>query len=94
LKLDDNEKSLGIWAMNFNTIISELFTNAFNTWWGICKNEIERFRNIQEWWDVTKTKIKYLIMKINKLLRKGQSQKDLEKFEKQLEDLKSRNSRY
>jgi hypothetical protein len=89
LKLDDNEKSLGIWAMNFNTIISELFTNAFNTWWGIWKNEIERFRNIQEWWDVTKTKIKYLIMKINKLLKKCQSQKDLEKFEKKLEDLKS-----
>jgi hypothetical protein len=28
-------------------------------------------------------------MKINKLLKKGKSQKDLEKFEKQLEDLKS-----
>ena len=27
-------------------------------------------------------------MEINKLLRKGQSQKDLEKFEKQLEDLR------
>jgi hypothetical protein len=32
------------------TITSELFTKAFNTRWGIWKNEIERFRNIQEWW--------------------------------------------
>jgi hypothetical protein len=79
----------GIWAMNFNTITSELFTKAFNTWWGIWKNEIERFRNIQEWWDVTKTKIKYLTMQISKQLKKGQNKKDIEKFEKQLEDLKS-----
>jgi hypothetical protein len=53
LKLDDIERGPGIWAMNFNTITSELFTKAFNTWWGIWKNEIERFRNIQEWWDVS-----------------------------------------
>ena len=39
LKLDDIERDPGIWTMNFNTIISELFTNAFNTWWGIWKNE-------------------------------------------------------
>jgi hypothetical protein len=78
------------WAMNFNTITSELFTKAFNTWWGIWKNEIERFRNIQEWWDVTKTNIKYLTMQISKQLKKGQNKKDIEKFEKQLEDLKSR----
>jgi hypothetical protein len=49
LKLDDIERGPGIWAMNFNTITSELFTKAFNTWWGKWKNEIERFRNIQEW---------------------------------------------
>jgi len=55
----------------------------------IWNNEIERFRNIHEWWDVTKTKIKYLSMEINKQLKKGQSKKDIEKFEKQLEDLKS-----
>ena len=66
LKLDDIERDPGIWTMNFNTIISELFTNAFNTWWGIWKNEIGRFRNIQECWDVTKTKIKYLTMEISK----------------------------
>jgi hypothetical protein len=56
---------------------------------GIWKNEIERFRNIQEWWDVTKTKIKYLTMQISRQLKKGQNKKDIEKFEKQLEDLKS-----
>ena len=56
LKLDDIERGPEIWAMNFNTIISELFTSAFNTWWGIRKNEIERFRNIQEWWDVNGNK--------------------------------------
>ena len=89
LKLDDIERGPGIWAMNFNTITSELFTKAFNTWWGKWKNEIERFRNIQEWWDVTKTKIKYLTMQISKQLKKGQNKKDIEKFEKQLEDLKS-----
>jgi hypothetical protein len=31
LKLDDIERGPGIWAMNFNTITSELFTKAFNT---------------------------------------------------------------
>jgi hypothetical protein len=39
----------------------------------------------QEWWDVTKTKIKYLTMQISKQLKKGQNKKDIEKFEKQLE---------
>jgi hypothetical protein len=38
LKLDDFERGPGIWAMNFNTITSELFTKAFNTWWGIIKS--------------------------------------------------------
>ena len=32
LKLDDIERGPGISAMNFNTITSELFTKAFNTW--------------------------------------------------------------
>ena len=31
---------------------------------------------IQEWWDVTKTKIKYLTMQISKQLKKGQNKKD------------------
>jgi hypothetical protein len=83
IKLDDIERGPGIWTMNFNTITSELVAKAFNTWWGIWKNEIERFRNIQEWWDVTKT------MQISKQLKKGQNKKDIEKFEKQLEDLRS-----
>ena len=73
--MDAIERGPGIWEINFNTITSELFTNAFNTWWGIWKNEIERFRNIQEWWDVTKIKIKYLTMKISKQSKKGQSKK-------------------
>ena len=70
LILDGTERGPGIWAMHFNTITSELFTKAFNPWWGIWKNEIERFRNIQEWWDVTKIKIKYLTMQISKQLKK------------------------
>ena len=61
--------------MHFKTITSELFINAFNTWWDIWKIEIERFRNIQERWDVTKTKIKYLMMEISNQLKKGQSKK-------------------
>ena len=70
IKLDDIERGPEIWTMNFNTMTSELFTKAFNAYWGIWKNEIERFRNIKEWWDVTKTKIKYLTMQISKLLKK------------------------
>ena len=89
LRLDDIERGPVIWTMHFNTITSELFTKAFNTWSGIWKNEIERFRNIKEWWDATKTKIKYLTMQISKQLKNGQSKRDIEKFEKQLEDLKS-----
>ena len=69
LKLKDIKKGPGIWAMNSNTITTELFTNAFNSWWCPWKNEIERFRNIQEWWAVTKTKIKYLTMNISKELK-------------------------
>jgi len=42
LKLDDIEKGPGIWAMNFNTITSELFINAFNTWWGIYMEQRDR----------------------------------------------------
>ena len=61
--------------MNFNTKTSELFTKTFNAWWGIWKNEIERFRNIKEWWEVTKTKLKYLTMQISKLLKKRLKQK-------------------
>jgi hypothetical protein len=36
----------------------------------------------------SETKIKYLTMQISKQLKKGQNKKDIEKFEKQLEDLK------
>ena len=50
-------KKIKFWAMNFNTITSELFTKAFNTWWGKWKNEIERFRNIQEWWMLQRLKL-------------------------------------
>jgi hypothetical protein len=54
----------------------------------------ERDRKIPKYsrmaaWDATKTKIKYLTMQISKQLNKGQNKKDIEKFEKQLEDLKS-----
>ena len=54
-----------MWAMNFNSIISELFKKALNT-----GGVYGRFRNIQEWWDVTKTKIRYLTMQISKQLKK------------------------
>ena len=75
IKLDDIERGPEIWTMNFNTMTSELFTKAFNAYWGIWKNEIERFRNIKEWWQVTKTKLKYLTMQISKLLKKRLKQK-------------------
>jgi hypothetical protein len=50
--------------MNLNTIKSETFISAFNTWWPTWKNQINRFETIQEWWEVTKTKIKILTIEI------------------------------
>ena len=45
--------------MDFNTITTELFTNAFSSWWDLWKNEIGR-------WDVAKTELRYLTMEISK----------------------------
>jgi hypothetical protein len=40
------------------------------------KGERHRLSPLSLWWDVTKTKIKYLTMQISKQLKNGQNKKD------------------
>ena len=51
--------------MNLNTMKSETFISAFNTWWPKWKNQINRFETIQELWKATKTKITFLAIDIS-----------------------------
>ena len=67
--------------MNLNTIKSETFISAFNTWWPIWKN---RFETIQEWWEVTKTEIKFLTIDISKQINKGKKKITLKIWRKNL----------
>ena len=84
VKIEDIERGPGIWVMNLNTIKSETFISAFNTWWPTWKNQINRFETIQEWWEVTKTKIKILTIDISKQINKGKNKSNIENLEKAL----------
>ena len=76
--------------MNVKTIQSQEFKNAFELWWNLWKTEKRNFGSLQEWWDVTKTKIKQLTMEISKNLSKNSSKKYIENLEKQLNFLKTK----
>ena len=79
--------------MNLNTIKSETFISAFTTWWPwpTWKNQINRFESIQEWWEVTKTKITILTIDISKQINKGKNKSTIGNLEKKLEHIKSSN---
>jgi len=91
VKLEDIERGPGIWVMHLNTIMSETFISAFNNWWPTWKNRINRFETIQEWWEVTKTKIQILTIDISKQINKGKNKSNIENCEKTLEYIKSSN---
>jgi len=91
VKLEDIERGPGIWVMNLNTIKSETFISVFNTWWPTWKNQINRFETIQEWWEVTKAKIKCLTIDISKQINKGKNKSNIENLEKKLEHIKLNN---
>ena len=77
--------------MNLNTIKSETFISAFNTWWPTWKNQINRFETIQEWWEVTKTEIKFLTIDISKQINKGKNKSNIENLEEKFEHIKLNN---
>ena len=77
--------------MNLNTVKSETFISAFDTWWPTWKNQINRFETIKEWWEVTKTKIQCLTIDISKQINKGKNKSNIENLEKKLEYIKSNN---
>ena len=82
VKREDIERGPGIWVMNLNTMKSETFISAFNTWWHTWKNQINRFQIIQEWWEVAKTKIKFLTIDISKQINKGKNKSNIGNLEK------------
>ena len=86
VKIEDIERGPGIWVMNLNTIKSETFISAFTTWWPwpTWKNQINRFESIQEWWEVTKTKITILTIDISKQINKGKKKITLKIWRKNL----------
>ena len=77
--------------MNLNTVKSETFISAFDTWWPTWKNQINRFETIQEWWEVTKAKIQCLTIDISKQINKGKNKSNIKNLEKKLEYIKSNN---
>ena len=88
LKLDEIERGPGLWAMNVNTIKTDEFRNAFTTFWESWKNTQNNYENVREWWDITKTKIKFLTMEISKTLNKKLN--DIKNLENKLDMLKSK----
>ena len=92
LKIDEIERGPGIWIMNFNTIQSDQFKNAFILCWDKWRGEKDNFPNILDWWDTIKMRIKSLTMEVSSNLNKFSKKQVIKNLEKQLEVLKNKYS--
>jgi len=70
----------GIWKMNEKVVKSDLFAVAFQQFWASWVTEKRKFKNIKEWWEMTKIKIKEItIWAATKLSKNKDKIEDLEK---------------
>ena len=87
--MNEIERGPGVCVMNENTIKSDIFKKAFNTF---CTNNVSKinlYHNMKEWWDITKHKLKTFCIEISSIL--NTSKKKLKIIETRLEYLKSKN---
>ena len=87
--MNEIERGPGVWVINENTIKSDIFKKAFNTFWTNNVSKINLYHNMKEWWDITKYKLKALCIEISSKL--NTSKKKLKIMETKLEYLKSKN---
>ena len=78
----------GFWKMNINTIRSERFKQAFETFWSGWITQQDKFDNKRDWWEATKWKIKTLTMQVGKSLKINEL--FIKKLERELEALDSK----
>ena len=89
IKMNEIERGPGVWVINENTIKSDIFKKAFNTFWTNNVSKINLYHNMKESWDITKYKLKALCIEISSKL--NTSKKKLKIMETKLEYLKSKN---
>ena len=75
----------GFWKMNVNTIRSERFKQAFETFWPGWIKQQDKFGNKRDWWEATKWKIKNLTIQVGKSLKINEL--FIKKLERELEAL-------
>ena len=78
----------GFWKMNVNTIRSERFKQAFETFWPGWIKQQDTFGNKRYWWEATKWKIKNLTIQVGKSLKINEL--FIQKLEKELDVLDSK----
>ena len=89
IKMNEIKRGPGVWVINENTIKSDIFKKAFNTFWTNNVSKINLYHNMKEWWDITKYKLKAFCIQISSKL--NTSKKKLKIMETKLEYLKSKN---
>ena len=68
--------------MNEKVVKSDLFTETFEQFWASWVKEKNKFRDIKEWWEMAKIKIKELTIWAATKLNKNK--KNIEESEKRL----------
>ena len=74
-------KGPGLWKMNCETIKSELFKKTFLNFWQVYRNEKNKYRDIQTWWDIGNITIQQIASEVSRLISN-----DRKEAEKQLSE--------
>ena len=75
----------GIWKMNVSAIATVTFKRMFETFWEFWKSEKHKFRNLGDWWEIAKIKIKELTILVSKNINRKEN--DIKNKERELEEL-------
>ena len=82
LNLSQVKRGPGVWKMNEKVVKSDLFTETFEQFWASWVKEKNKFRDIKEWWEMAKIKIKEITIWAATKLNKNK--KNIEELEKDL----------
>ena len=75
----------GIWKMNTDILMSELFQKSFKSFWSHWQIKKSDYKDIGKWWDIGKKKIKDLTINVAKSINKSRKE-EIDKLEKEIEN--------
>ena len=92
LSLTDIEHGKGLWKMNASILKHSLFVDKFLAMWQMWKYEKQNYNDLRNWWDITKKRIKDLMIKVSMQIRKDEKMKEtslseiIEKLQGQIDE--------